>query len=148
MNRNSRFPVSCIYNSMRRLTSMSQRVFRAMLAVFVMSSSLMSIRAQSPTPDPNTGIEGVITMSPIRPGPIREGEPDSKPIPNTAFAVTNQDGPVSSFTTDAEGKFKISLPPGHYKVSKQGGGRIGMGRSGPFEVDVVAGKMTQVKWDF
>jgi len=93
-----------------------------------------------------TGIEGVITISPTQPGPIRAGAPASKPLANTAFVVENENTAVASFTTDEHGHFRTQLTPGHYKVSIKGR-KTSIGRFGPFEVDVVAGKMTQVQWD-
>jgi hypothetical protein len=93
----------------------------------------------------SSGIEGRITISPIRPGPIRQDMPSSGPFANGTFTVQNQTGTVTSFTTDAEGRFRVSLPPGHYTVTRKDGQR-GVGHFGPFEVDVVAGKMTPVEW--
>ena len=91
-----------------------------------------------------TGIEGVITINPARPGPVRADAPVS-PLANGAFAVENQKGEIASFTTDNEGRFRVSLAPGHYKVSLKGR-TSSIGRYGPFEVDVVAGQMTKVQW--
>ena len=93
-----------------------------------------------------TGIEGVITISPSQPGPIRADAPGSKPLANTAFVVENENGAVASFTTDEQGHFRTQLAPGHYKVSLKGR-KSTIGRFGPFEVDVVAGKMTEVQWE-
>ena len=93
-----------------------------------------------------TGVEGVITISPSQPGPIRADSPASKPLANTAFVAENENGAVASFTTDEQGHFRTQLAPGHYKVSIKGR-KSTIGRFGPFEVDVVAGKMTQVQWD-
>jgi hypothetical protein len=93
-----------------------------------------------------TGIEGVITISPTRAGPVRADEPSSKPLPNATFAVKNQSGEVASFTTDQEGRFRLPLAPGHYKVSLKGK-KGGIGKYGPFEVDVATGKMTSVQWN-
>ena len=96
--------------------------------------------------DSETGIEGVITISPARAGPVRADEPSSKPLPNATFAVENQSGEVASFTTDQEGRFRLPLAPGHYKVSLKGK-KGGIGKYGPFEVDVATSKMTSVQWN-
>jgi hypothetical protein len=95
--------------------------------------------------DSATGLEGVITVGPVHGGPSRVGVPDSRPLANTAFIAENQKGTVVSFTTDDEGRFHLSLEPGHYTVSFQEK-RRGIGRYGPFEVDVVAGQITKVEW--
>jgi len=101
--------------------------------------------AQTPS-GVETGIEGLITISPTQPGPIGADSPGSKPLANTAFVVENQNGEVASFTTDDQGRFRISVPPGHYRVSIKGK-RSGIGRYGPFEVDVAPGKITKVQWE-
>jgi hypothetical protein len=93
-----------------------------------------------------TGIEGIITISPSQPGPIRADTPGSIPLANTAFVVENEKGEVASFTTDEQGRFRTSAPPGHYKVSIRGR-KGGIGHFGPFEVDVTSGKMTKVQWE-
>jgi hypothetical protein len=93
-----------------------------------------------------TGIEGVITVSPTRPGPIRAGSelPNAAPLPNATFTVSSDKGPVRSFTTDTEGRFRVFLNPGHYLVL------LAEDRfprpCGPFEVEVEPGKMTDVEW--
>ena len=93
-----------------------------------------------------SGIEGMITVSPARPGPIRADEPASVPLANATFVVENNNGEVASFTTDDHGHFRVSLPPGHYKVSLKGR-KSSIGHFGPFEVDVASGKMTNVQWE-
>ena len=99
--------------------------------------------AETPTPGPS-GIEGVINVSPSRPGPVREDTPNSAPAGNLQFVVKKEDMRVSSFTTDAEGRFHVSLPPGHYTVVREDpGARIGHWH---FEVEVVAGSMAKVNW--
>jgi len=92
-----------------------------------------------------TGIEGIITITPTQAGPVRDDIPASRPLANANFAVENEKGEVASFTTDDQGHFRSSVPPGHYKVSMKGR-KSTIGRFGPFEVDVVAGKMTNVQW--
>jgi hypothetical protein len=92
-----------------------------------------------------SGIEGIITISPSQPGPSRDDAPDSKPLANTAFVVKDLAGEVTSFTTDNQGQFRIPLAPGHYTVSIKGR-KSSIGHFGPFEVDVVSGEMTKVQW--
>jgi hypothetical protein len=92
-----------------------------------------------------TGIEGLITISPTQPGPIRDDAPASQPLANTAFIMENEKGQVASFITDDQGHFRIPLAPGHYTVAIKGR-KSSIGHFGPFEVDVVSGKMTKVEW--
>lgn len=95
---------------------------------------------------PNTGIEGRITISPTHGGPVRVGEAESsKPLPNTTFVATSDDGAANEFTTDDQGHFKILLAPGHYTVTKKGQGK-GIGRYGPFDALVVTGQMLRQEW--
>ena|SRR5215831_7428529 len=112
------------------------------LTLGVMCASFL--QGQTPS-SPETGIEGVITISPIQAGPVRANVPSSRPLANTAFIVENQKGGVASFTTDDQGRFRTLLAPGHYKVSLKER-RSSIGHYGPFEVDVVAGQMTKVQW--
>lgn len=121
---------------------MQLRTFLIAIAALIMSSGFLSAQTQSGS---ETGIQGVIAISPIKAGPVRADAPSSRPLANTAFVAENQKGEVASFTTDGQGRFRIPLAPGHYKVSlKERTSSIG--RYGPFEVDVVAGQMTKVQW--
>jgi len=95
---------------------------------------------------PESGIEGVITISPANPGPISADASGSKPLANTTFMVRDNNKEVASFTTDDQGRFRVSLPAGHYEVLLKGK-RTSIGRFGPFEVDVAPGKMTKVEWN-
>ena len=95
-------------------------------------------------PECGTDFE-IVTVSPIRPGPIKKGsEVLSAPLPNAIFKVANEKGTVTSFTTDREGRFRLALSPGHYSVS------LAENRfprpCGPYEIDVESGKMTRVEW--
>ena len=116
--------------------------FLKILVLLVMSSCFSSAQTQT---ESGTGIEGLVTVGPIHGGPSRIGTPDSRPLANAAFVVENEKGSVASFTTNDQGRFRISLAPDHYTVSmkdKKGG----IGRYGPFDVDVIAGHMTKVEW--
>jgi hypothetical protein len=97
------------------------------------------------SPSPSSGIEGVVTVSPAHPGPTREGVSNSAPLANATFTVENEKGVVASFTTDDQGRFHVALGPGHYTVKVTDRKIL---RSGPFEADVAAGKMTTVEWRF
>ena len=119
-----------------------------LIPLFLALFSCVVSAETSPTPSPKseTGLEGVITISPTHGGPIRQGEPESKPLPRTAFIVKQGDRIVATFETDEAGRFRIPLAPGNYNVlaadQKQK-----FGNYGPFPVEVTAGKMTQARWD-
>ena len=100
----------------------------------------------TPKSEPETGLEGQILIGPIHGGPTKQGVPDSGPLANTEFVVEKENGVVATFTTDEQGRFRISLPPGHYAVSKKGP-RVSIGSYGPFEVDVAAGQVKRVEWN-
>lgn len=91
-----------------------------------------------------SGVEGSILVSPVMGGPIRQGTPDAKPLPRTEFVVKQGERVVTTFETDEQGRFRVSLGPGHYSVVKRE--KNAMGSFGPFEVDVAAGKMKNVQW--
>jgi hypothetical protein len=98
-------------------------------------------------PGAETGIDGAITISPTQAGPVRADVPSSGPLPYATFVVKDEkDSVASEFTTDDQGHFRVSLPPGHYKVSLKGR-KGGLGRFGPFDVEVDASKMTKVQWE-
>jgi len=99
-----------------------------------------------PSPEPGTGLEGSISLHGISGGPVKQGVPDSKPLANTTFVVKQGDLTITSFTTDDQGRFRISLPPGHYSISKKDwNSRVGF--YGPFPVDITAGQIKKVQWN-
>ncbi|MFL6501611.1 MAG: hypothetical protein ACJ8LL_12955 [Candidatus Udaeobacter sp.] len=93
-----------------------------------------------------SGIQGVITISPANPGPTRIGAAASMPLAKLTFAVEKNNNEVASFITDEQGRFRVELPAGHYKISLKGR-RSSIGHIGPFEADVEPGKMTNVEWE-
>lgn len=99
----------------------------------------------TPSPELGAGVEGLITLHTISGGPVRQGVPDFRPLAKTTFVVKSADRLVETFTTDEEGRFRISLPPGHYSVSKKDW-KSRVGYFGPFEVDVAAGQFKEVHW--
>jgi hypothetical protein len=122
---------------------MLRGTFALFLALLLMSETLSAGESEAGR---GTGIEGVVTFSPIRPGPIKKGSevPNVAPLPSAVFSVANDKGTVTSFTTDVEGRFRHSLSPGHYVVSLA---ENPFPRPcGPFEIDVESGKVTKVEW--
>ena len=106
-------------------------------------------RAQTqsmPSSEAGTGLEGSISLHGISGGPVKQGVPDSKPLANTTFVVKKGDLTITSFTTDDQGRFRISLPSGHYTVSnKDWNSRVGF--YGPFPIDITAGQIKKVQWN-
>ena len=100
----------------------------------------------TPKPEQETGLEGVISVGPIQGGPTRQGVPDSRPLANTEFLVVKENSTVVSFKTDDQGRFRISLPSGHYTISRKDW-QASVGSYGPFQVDVAAGQVKRVQWN-
>ena len=128
-----------------RWVNLSVRIQTFSIILGLVFMGVCACTGQTP-PGGESGIEGTITISPARPGPIRAGEAASVPLANATFVVENNNAEVASFTTDDHGGFRASLPAGHYKVSLKGR-KSSIGRFGPFEVDVDSGKMTKVQWE-
>ena len=97
-------------------------------------------------PETGTGLEGEIRIGPNHGGPARIGVTDSRPLANTTFVVKKGEKIITSFETDDQGRFRVSLPPGTYTVSKRDG-KVKVGSYGPFEVEIVAGQMKKVQWE-
>src|SRR6266700_898606 len=111
---------------------MQDRKLRTMLILLAASACFSSAQIQSGSA---TVMEGIITVSPSRPGPTRENIPNSAPVAKATFTVATQSGVVTTFTTDDEGRFRVSLQPGRYTVSLQNR-KSGIGRFGPWDVEV------------
>ena len=120
--------------------------FRKLLIAFGVIAMAVCASAEQTPSGGESGIEGVITISPANPGPIRADAPGSVPLANATFVVEKNNGEVTSFTTDGQGRFRVSLPPGHYKISLKGR-KTTIGHFGPFEADVAPAKMTNVQWE-
>ena len=86
---------------------------------FIVMAVCTTATGQIP-PGKESGIEGIITVSPAKPGPTRIDAAGSVPLANATFVVANNNAEIASFTTDEKGHFRAALPPGHYKVSLKG----------------------------
>lgn len=114
-------------------------------AILALAIIVPAMADPKPPAKEESGIEGVIAIGPTRGGPVHEGVPSSQGLANMEFVVSKEKNETASFTTDKEGKFRINLSPGHYIISLKRRGPA-IGRFGPFEADVAAGKMTKVTW--
>jgi hypothetical protein len=116
---------------------------RGFAGIVIAGTFLLAGIVRAERPDVS-GFEGVVSVSPSRPGPLRNDEASSARAGNLEFIVKNKDKRVASFTTDAQGHFRVSLPEGHYTVLREDPG------AGPghwrFEVDVAKGQITKVNW--
>ena len=121
---------------------MHDRYYRRLIWALVSCLLLAAVAKNASAED--AGISGVISVSPIHPGPQHANAESKAPAANVAFVVMKGTEKVASFTTDGEGRFQVSLPPGHYLVCRAGPG-VAMGHW-RFEVDVTAGKMARVDW--
>lgn len=118
------------------------RRFRLEIAATLVA--LFAVMAMAESASAASGIEGIIFVSPSRPGPIRKEGPSKAPAANIDFVVKKADARVTSFTTDGEGRFRVLLPPGHYTVLREDpGAAVG---HWTFEADVAAGEITKVTW--
>lgn len=91
-----------------------------------------------------TGIDGVIRIAPIHPGPVRPGIESSRPLANTTFVATKASA-STEFTTDEQGHFRVLLEPGQYSITKKGPASK-IGRCGPFDAFVATGQISHVEW--
>lgn len=130
-----------------RLARVELVMFQSLSLIAFLTFAGLCCAQTAPSPEPSstgTGIEGVITMSPSHPGPVRPGMTSTAPLANVPFTVENQTGTVAEFMTDDQGRFRLTVAPGHYTVTRKNQGKIG--RCGPFDVDVTNGQMTKVEW--
>lgn len=96
-----------------------------------------------------SGIEGQAVISPVRPGPIREGQSSSAPYKTTLVVRGVNDGrEVARFETGSDGRFRVTLPPGTYTVGPpERAGRF-LPRGSEETVRVEPGRFAQVTINF
>ena len=95
-----------------------------------------------------SGIEGIATISPVRPGPIRQGQSDEAPFKTTLIVMTEDGGSeIARFETGEDGRFQVKLPPGKYRVGPAPPIRR-LPRAAEQTVTVLPGRFTQIKVPF
>jgi hypothetical protein len=91
----------------------------------------------------NSGLEGLVTVGPQCPV-VREGEscPD---LPYAATLELRQAGKlIVQFDSDAQGKFRVAVPPGSYFLEPQAPGGRALPAAEPQAVTVLEGKFSSV----
>lgn len=93
-----------------------------------------------------SGVEGQVFISPMRPGPIRQGLPNKAPYETTLVIQTAGEGrEVARLKTGSDGRFRVKLPPGEYEIMPAADrpGRF-LPRASPQQVKVLPGQFAQV----
>jgi hypothetical protein len=95
-----------------------------------------------------SGIEGQAVISPARPGPTRQGEPDTAPFKTTLIVRSATGGSeIRQLETGSDGRFRVVLPPGTYTIGPAArAGRFP--RAGEQTVAVVQGRFAHVTIEF
>lgn len=95
-----------------------------------------------------SGIEGLVTVGPACPGPVRADRACPEAPYQATFTVLDGAGQVvARFETDAGGHFRVDLPPGVYTLRPETTGAYP--RAADQDVTVNAGQFTllQIKFD-
>ncbi|HTG16326.1 MAG TPA: carboxypeptidase-like regulatory domain-containing protein [Blastocatellia bacterium] len=102
------------------------------------------------TPQGESGIEGQTVISPARPGPLREGDSSSAPFQTTLVVLSaGNSREVARVETGSDGRFRISLPPGEYRIGPPPEQpRKRFPRGGEQTVKVEPGRFTRVTLEF
>jgi len=95
-----------------------------------------------PAPQGASGIEGQTLIGPTCPVERLDSPCPDKPYQAT-LVVLNQSGTeVKRFDTNADGLFRVELPPGTYTLAPQSPGRLP--RAGQQAVQVTSGQFTSI----
>jgi hypothetical protein len=96
-----------------------------------------------------SGIEGQAVISPVHPGPVREGQTNTAPYKTTIVVWKVSDGSeVARIETGSDGRFRVAVPPGIYKVGPAPETRRFLPRGVEETLTVAQGKFTHVTINF
>jgi hypothetical protein len=96
-----------------------------------------------------SGIEGQAVISPVHPGPQREGLPSSAPYKTTLVVWSaGDDREVKRFETGSDGRFRVALAPGTYRVGPVRQSGRSLPRGSEETVTVVPGQFARVTINF
>jgi hypothetical protein len=103
------------------------------------------------TPQAESGIEGQTVISPIRPGPVRADDTQTTaPYPATLAIVSTSTGrEVARLKTGSDGRFRVALPPGEYRIVpvQERSGKF-LPRASEELVTVVSGQFAHIEIQF
>jgi hypothetical protein len=116
-------------------------------AVVLLTAACGAYQFPGASPETTGTVTGRVTVKPCGPSKPVPGQPEQTGQPQDSFPckmrpasaieiVFTSDGKVTSASTDADGRYRIELPEGTYKVSAKNNMRI---VSGPLLVTIKAG---------
>lgn len=92
-----------------------------------------------------TGVSGRVTVSPAHPGPQRIDESGSAPMQGASILILGaQRSVVAHATTDADGRFSVTVAPGEYSVEVDVG-KARLPRCGTVPASVKDGEIAKVE---
>lgn len=101
------------------------------------------------TSQSESGIEGQAVISPARPGPTRQGISNTAPYKTTLVVWSAEGGrEITSFETGSDGRFRVALPPGTYRVGPPHRAGRFLPRGTEETVTVAPGRFVQVTISF
>jgi len=89
-----------------------------LLTMSLLAASLVAVLPSATASSSRSGLDGLVTLSPIRPVCI-EGQPCSKPAARVLL-VFQRGAIVARVTTGAEGWYRVLLRPGSYAIVAPG----------------------------
>src|SRR5512135_3507416 len=112
---------------------------------FILSTLFLLMVSCSPQVPANTGVEGQVFIGPTCPVVQINNPCPDKTYQDTLTILNPAGRKVLKFTTDAEGRFQVSLAPGNYILHPEtpAGQPMPFGRELPFSV--IDGQFTQLK---
>jgi hypothetical protein len=91
-----------------------------------------------------TGVSGRVAISPAHPGPQRIDESGSAPMQAASILILDaQRSVVARATTDADGRFSVTVAPGDYSVEVDVG-KARLPRCGAARASVLEGRVAEV----
>jgi hypothetical protein len=118
------------------------------IAAFVAACTDLAPPGQTPTSD--SGISGTVILGPTcatgdAPG-AHEPVPCLTPYSAQLAVLDGENVVVIRATSDAEGRFRVTLPPGDYVVAPQGGDPYPIAQ--PIPVTVPAGEYVEIEINY